>query len=61
MNKLVAFLKDVKMEMAKVSWPTRNQMVSYTLIVIGLSLALAIFLGALDALFLYLVNTFLVR
>lgn len=60
-NKLVAFLKDVKMEMAKVSWPTKNQMILYTLTVIGLSLAIAIFLGALDALFLYLVNTFLVR
>lgn len=61
MNKIVAFLKDVKIEMAKVSWPTKSQMVTFTLTVIGISLAIAIFLGALDALFLFLVDTFLAR
>ncbi len=49
------------MEMAKVSWPTRRQMIVYTLAVVGLSLAIAVYLGALDAFFVYLVNTFLTR
>lgn len=35
-------------EIKKVSWPTKNQTKNYTLIVIGLSLGMAIFLGALD-------------
>ncbi len=35
-------------EIKKVSWPTKNQTKNYTLIVIGLTLAMAIFLGALD-------------
>ncbi len=61
MHKVTAFLKDVRAEMTKVSWPTKGQMVSYTLVVVGMSLAIAIYLGALDALFTYLVNTFLTR
>jgi len=51
MQKIIAFLKDVKLEMGRVTWPTRNQTIKYTLIVIGMSLFLAIFLGALDFLF----------
>ncbi|MBX4190411.1 preprotein translocase subunit SecE [Candidatus Parcubacteria bacterium] len=48
MNKLVTFLKEVRVEMSKVIWPTRNQMVVYTLVVIGLSAVLALFLGVVD-------------
>ena len=48
MNKIVEFLKDVKIELSKVSWPTRDQTVQYTLVVIGLSVAIALFLGGVD-------------
>ena len=61
MNKLVNFLKEVKVELSKVSWPTRDQLVTYTLTVIGISLFLAIFLGALDAGFAYILNKFVVK
>lgn len=48
MNKLVEFLKDVKIELSKVSWPTRDQTIRYTLIVLGLSVAIALFLSGVD-------------
>lgn len=35
-------------EMQKVTWPTRNQTVNYSLVVIGLSLGVAIFFGIMD-------------
>ena len=49
MDRAIAFLKDVRTELSKVNWPTRNQTVQYTLVVIGLSLVLAVFLGGLDS------------
>lgn len=36
------------MELKKVNWPTKHQTINYTLVVIGLSVAVAIFLGGLD-------------
>ncbi len=42
--------------MAKVKWPTRSDTLNYTIIVIGVSLAVAAFLGVLDFIFTYLFN-----
>ena len=56
MNKFIAFLKDVKIELAKVSWPTKEQTIKYSLVVVGASLILSLFLGGLDAGFVYLLN-----
>jgi len=50
-TKIVTFLKEVRLEMKKVNWPTREETIRYTLIVIGISLAVAVFLGGLDILF----------
>jgi len=38
-------------EMKKVTWPTKKETYNYTLLVVGISLAVAVFLGALDYLF----------
>jgi preprotein translocase subunit SecE len=48
MEKFISFLKDVKIELSKVSWPTKDQTIKYTIIVIALSLGIAIFLGGVD-------------
>ena len=48
MDKIVSFLKDVRVELSKVNWPTREQTIQYTLVVIGVSLFLALFLGVVD-------------
>lgn len=48
MNKFINYLKESKEELKKVSWPTKQTTMNHTLIVIGVSLAVAIFLGAID-------------
>ncbi len=57
--KIITFLKEVKLEMKKVNWPTRDKTIKYTLIVIGVSVAVAIFLGGIDFLFTTLLNRFI--
>jgi len=61
MDRAIAFLKDVRTELSKVNWPTRNQTVQYTLVVIGLSVILAVFLGGLDLAFQWGLNKFIIR
>ena len=47
----IEFLKQVRAEMKKVVWPTRAQTIRLTLVVIGVSAAVGIFIGALDIIF----------
>jgi preprotein translocase subunit SecE len=61
MNKLWTFTKEARAELRKVNWPTRQQTIKFTGVVIGVSLAVAAFLGALDYLFEYMARTFIVR
>ncbi len=53
----LTYFKEVKSEMSKVTWPTRKETIHYTLIVIGISLVVALFLGGLDYLFTFLIRT----
>lgn len=47
-NRLVRYFYEAKEELEKVTWPSRKETVRSTLIVIGVSLGVALFLGALD-------------
>ena len=58
-EKITTFLKEVKMEIKKVNWPTRQQTVRYTVIVLMVSLVVAVFLGGLDLLFALLLDKFI--
>jgi len=58
-SKITTFLKEVRLEMKKVNWPTRQQTLRYTLIVIGVSVAIAIYLGAIDFILTTLLNKFI--
>ncbi len=60
-NKIIAFLKETKVELKKVNWPTREETTKYTAIVIGLSLAVAIYLSVFDWFFTFLVQSFISR
>jgi preprotein translocase subunit SecE len=51
MNKIIDYLKASIEEMKKVSWPTKKETYNYTLLVIGISLGVALFLGILDIIF----------
>jgi preprotein translocase subunit SecE len=59
LNKIITFLKEVKTEMNKVNWLTKEEIIKYTLIVVAVSMILAIFLGGLDFIFIYLLNRFI--
>ena len=51
MNKITEYFKGSISEMKKVVWPTKKQTTTYTLIVIGMSIGVAIFFGLLDYIF----------
>ncbi|MCF7794788.1 preprotein translocase subunit SecE [Patescibacteria group bacterium] len=53
MTKLGNYIKASIEEMKKVTWPTKKETARYTWLVIGLSLAIAAFLGLLDFVFNY--------
>jgi preprotein translocase subunit SecE len=57
--KIIIFLKEVHLELKKVNWPTRQETLKYTLIVIGISVVTAAFLGGLDVIFTGLLNKFI--
>jgi len=48
MSKIATYLSGVREELAKVVWPSRETTINHTLIVIGVSVAVALFLGAVD-------------
>lgn len=45
------YFKEVRGEMKHVSWPSRRQTIVYTVVVIGVSLGTAVYLGLWDYLF----------
>lgn len=51
MSRLANYIKSSIEEMKKVTWPTKKETYNYTLLVIGISLALAAFLGLIDKIF----------
>lgn len=59
--KPITFLKEVRAELTKVDWPTRQQTTRLTLIVIGISVATALILGGFDFIFTKLMEIVLKR
>ncbi len=47
-NPAVKYFREARMELEKVSWPSRKDTIMYSSIVLILSLATAVFIGALD-------------
>ncbi len=50
-NPIVQYLKEARAEMNKVSWPTREEALRLTGIVLAVTATMAAFLGLLDAIF----------
>jgi len=48
MNKITEYIREVKAELIKVVWPSRQDTIKTTFIVIVFSVAVAAFLGAID-------------
>lgn len=55
--KPVVFFKQVWEELAKVTWPTRNEAIRMTLTVIAVSAVVAAFIGGLD----FVLTSFITR
>jgi len=51
LDKTFTFLKEVRAEMKKVNWPTREETLQYTILVLIVTSAVAAFLGTIDFLF----------
>lgn len=51
MRKLIQFLKEARLELKKVSWPSRKELIGSTTLVIVVSVLAGLFLGILDILF----------
>jgi len=57
MQKLINYIKESKAELKKVAWPSREQAIQSTILVIAISILTAVFLGGTD----YLLNMILER
>ena len=51
MSKITEYFKEIRAELKHAVWPSRNQTVFYTIIVIVLSILVAYFLGIFDFIF----------
>ena len=58
-QRFINFLKEVQLEVKKVNWPTKEETLRYTLIVIGISAVVAGFLGGMDFIFSQLIEKFI--
>ncbi|HOX21619.1 MAG TPA: preprotein translocase subunit SecE [Candidatus Paceibacterota bacterium] len=58
--KLKVFFKEVRLEFKRVNWLTKKETIQYTLIVVGMSLGIAIFLGFFDYVFTFVLNKFVI-
>ncbi|MDX9913255.1 MAG: preprotein translocase subunit SecE [Candidatus Moranbacteria bacterium] len=61
MKKIFDFIIEAKAELMKVNWPTKKQTLNYTLIIIGVSLVISLFLGSLDYLFGGILKNFIIK
>ena len=59
-DRIKLFFKEVWTESKKVDWPNRQQTLRYTALVVGISAAVAIFLGALDFVFVSILSKFII-
>ena len=48
LEKIKQFLKEVRYELTKVTWTTREELIYSTIIVIVVSIVLAVFIGVVD-------------
>lgn len=59
MSKFSEYLKETKGELKHMTWPSKNQAILFTVIVIIFSVVVAVFLGAFDLLFAEILKLFI--
>jgi preprotein translocase subunit SecE len=55
------WFRDVMSELRKVTWPTRQETINLTIVVLVVAAALGIFLGGLDYVFNWIIENTLLR
>ena len=60
-KKIVNFFNDVKLEMGKVSWSTKDELIGSTIVVLVSLAILSIFIGLCDVLLSTIVNIIMSR
>ncbi|RKY59891.1 MAG: preprotein translocase subunit SecE [Candidatus Latescibacterota bacterium] len=56
-RRIVQFLREVRNELANVTWPTKEELIGSTVAVLLLSLIMAIFIGLVDRFLTFLFRT----
>jgi len=60
-QKVNIFFKEVWVEMKRVSWLSKKDVLRYTLIVLGLTIVFATFLGSLDYIFTAIIKRLVIK
>ncbi|HRH26789.1 MAG TPA: preprotein translocase subunit SecE [Parcubacteria group bacterium] len=57
---LITYFKDTQGELKHVSWPTRNQTIAFTIVVVLISVFVSFLLGFFDYLFKMVIEKFVI-
>ncbi len=57
MEKIQKFLKEVNAELRKVTWPTKDELIGSTIVVIVVSVIVAVFIGIVDRILTFVVQS----
>jgi len=60
-KKILDYLSEVKLELTKVTWPKRKEIIRLTLIVLAISAIVGLFSGGLDFIFTKMLSFFIVK
>lgn len=58
-TRLTTFLKEARQELKKVTWPSRQETINYTIMVVVISGVVAVFLGGAEYIFQFILNKFI--
>ncbi len=59
--RIKGFLQETRQELRHINWPTRQEATRLTAFVVILSIALAVFLGAFDYIFTFILKKFILK
>lgn len=51
MNKVVQFIKEVRVEFKNITWPKKDALIQLTIVVISISIVISLILGGFDFVF----------
>lgn len=61
MNRLINYFKDTRSEMNHVSWPTREQTINFTVVVMVFAIFIGVLLGVFDFAFSFILKSFILN